>query len=166
MSCCSTEHRKKNTDVVCPKCNRDGILVQPITPKSLIKEAVNHQVRPDLTYKYCKNESCDISYFTEDRSHYFTINDLKERPTLKDNGLEVKVCYCFGHTRQSVLSELKATGQSTVLEEIKSKMKDPGCFCEVSNPQGVCCLGNVTAWIKKAKKLITEDDSHASHTTD
>lgn len=156
MSCCNTEPIKKNTDVLCPKCNWEGIVVQPITPKNLIKDDVNHQVRADFTYKYCKNENCDTSYFTEDKSHYFTINDLKERPTLKDKGLDVKVCYCFGHTRQSVLSELKATGQSTVLGDIKSKMKDPGCFCEVSNPQGSCCLGNVTAWIKEAKTLIKE----------
>lgn len=156
MSCCNTGPRKKNTNVLCPKCNGEGIVVQSITPKNLIKDDVHHQVRADLTYKYCKNENCDASYFTEDKSHYFTINDLRERPTLKDKGLDVKVCYCFGHTRQSVLSELKATGQSTVLEDIKSKMKDPGCFCEVSNPQGSCCLGNVTAWIKEAKKLITE----------
>lgn len=156
MSCCNSDSKIKNSDFVCPHCHGDGIVVHPITPKNLIKDEINHKVRAEPIYKFCKNESCGTSYFTEDKSHYFTINDLKERSTLKDKGLDVNVCYCFGHTRRSVLSELETTGKTTVLENIKSKMKDPGCFCEVSNPQGGCCLGNVSAWVREAKNLINQ----------
>lgn len=36
-----------------------------------------------------------------------------------------------------------------VLNEIKAKMKDPGCFCKTANPSGKCCLGDV-------KKVIAQ----------
>ncbi len=76
---------------------------------------------------------------------------MKVKATVKDNGLDVHVCYCFDYTRQSILDEINKTGDTRALEDIKAKMKSPGCFCETSNPQGGCCLGNVTAWIKEAK---------------
>lgn len=154
MNCCNVEHKNKDTTFVCPRCQEGGILVNLATPENLLKESVKTQLRLNHVYKFCKNSSCSISYFTEDKSHYFAVEDLKEKATLKDKGMDVKVCYCFGHTRQSVLSELQSAQKSTVIENIKLNMKNPGCFCEVSNPQGGCCLGNVAAWIKEARLLL------------
>jgi copper chaperone CopZ len=37
------------------------------------------------------------------------------------------------------------------LEDIRRKMKDPGCACEVTNPSGSCCLGAVGRGIETAK---------------
>jgi hypothetical protein len=161
MGCCNTNTKNDTAEdtykeTSCPKCGDKGTTVDLITPQSLLNEDKKEKIRPNLDYKYCKNAECEVAYFTKDDDHFFLIHDLKEKATVKDKGLDVKVCYCFGHSRQSVLSELKATGNSTVLESIKSKMKDPGCFCEVSNPQGACCLGNVMAWIKEAKTIINE----------
>lgn len=31
-------------------------------------------------------------------------------------------------------------------------IKADRCGCEVNNPQGSCCLGNVSAFIKQVKK--------------
>jgi hypothetical protein len=33
-------------------------------------------------------------------------------------------------------------------------MENPGCACEVLNPSGGCCLGDVTQEIKKIKKEL------------
>jgi hypothetical protein len=114
------------------------------------------KVNYDLSYKFCKNEECEIVYFSEDENNIFRINNLKTNVTLKDSGLDVNVCYCFGHTRKSVLGEIESTGKSTVLIDIKNKMKDPGCFCEKSNPQGGCCLSNVKDWVSKANLIASK----------
>lgn len=156
MNCCKLQHEAKNTAFVCPQCREEGTIVQAVTPEHLLKKAVKIHLRSDHIYKFCKNSSCSISYFSEDKLHYFTADDLKEKATLKDRDLDVKVCYCFGHTRLSVLSELQMTQRSTVVESIKLSLKNPGCFCEVSNPQGGCCLGNVATWIKEARALLGE----------
>ncbi len=158
MGCCNktTEDKAKmKTEFTCPKCNNNGVAIEVITPQTLLKDIDKIYVRTNCIYKFCKNSNCDIAYFSEDPSHFFAKKDLTEKVTVKDKGLDVKVCYCFGHTRQSILTELQTTGETKVLEDVKSKMKDPGCFCERSNPQGGCCLGNLTSWIKDAKDLVS-----------
>ena len=37
----------------------------------------------------------------------------------------------------------------TSVEDIKAKMQNPGCSCEVLNPSGGCCLGDTTKAIKE-----------------
>jgi hypothetical protein len=44
------------------------------------------------------------------------------------------------------------------LENIRSKMKDPGCRCEMENPSGSCCLGNVTKGIAIARQELGMTD--------
>ena len=162
MSCCNPkiidkgEEKKESLDLVCPKCKDKGTKVQTITLRSLLKECCQREVERDIPYKFCKNSECEVVYFSSKKGHFFTKDELRVKATLKDAGLDVNVCYCFGHTRQSVLDELKSTGKTNVLDDVKVKMKDPGCFCETSNPQGNCCLGNITAWIKEAKGLIND----------
>lgn len=154
MGCCNKESEdktKQGTGFNCPKCDDKGVVVEFITPQTLLEDIHKELLRGNCVYKFCKNPKCNVAYFTEDSLHFFTKENLIVKATLKDKGLDVKVCYCFGHTRQSILSELQLSGDTNVLEDVKSKMKDPGCFCEKSNPQGGCCLVNVSSWIKEAK---------------
>ena len=154
MDCCKkNENNKLKKDFSCPLCGNTGVVIKLITPQMSLKEISKDRIKTDSIYKFCKNSNCQIAYFTTDSSHYFTITELKEKATLKDLDLSVKVCYCFNITRQNILSELQTTGKTELLEEVKSKMKEPGCFCEKSNPQGECCLSNISSWIKNAKEL-------------
>jgi hypothetical protein len=160
MGCCNTKNlkdevSKNENDFSCPSCGEQGSSVELITLQSLILDEVKERIHEDSNYKYCKNPKCQIAYFTASEEESFFVRELKEKATAKDNGMDVKVCYCFNHTRESILSELNSTGVSTVLADVKAKMKDPGCFCERSNPQGGCCLGNLTAWVKDAKALLS-----------
>lgn len=154
MGCCSADNEKKsNVDFNCPVCNDNGVKVPNITLESHLKGESMIKFDANLIYKFCKNKDCEVVYFSENFNKIFKKNNLKTKVTLKDSGLDVNVCYCFGHTRKSVLDEIKSTGESMVLDEVKKKMKDPGCFCEKSNPQGGCCLSNVKEWVAKAKKI-------------
>jgi hypothetical protein len=160
MSCCNTgkesldNKEEQNKQYKCPMSKDEGIYVGLATVKSLLKELLQANIRLKEDYKFCKNPDCTIVYFSKDPTHYFETKDLKEKVTVKDKGLDVKICYCFGHTRESILTELKTSGETTVLQDIKERMKDPGCFCEVSNPQGSCCLGNASFWAKEAKARV------------
>jgi hypothetical protein len=59
------------------------------------------------------------------------------------------VCYRFDHTIESIEQEVQQTGQSMVLNDIKTRMKD-GCGCETKSPQGTCCLGTVGRFVNRA----------------
>jgi hypothetical protein len=157
MSCCdikNEDHTKKNNFLfTCPECEDKGTKVEMVTPKTLLMDSSKIKIHESLKYKFCRNRNCKIAYFTKNNNHYFTKYELKIKATLKDQSLSVKTCYCFGHTRQSIIDEIKKTGQSTVVKDIRGKMKSLGCFCETSNPQGSCCLSNNVAWVKEAKKM-------------
>ncbi|OUR93562.1 hypothetical protein A9Q84_19025 [Halobacteriovorax marinus] len=157
MKCCETNSKNEKSveqSTICPMCSNRGAKVQMVTLTNLLEENLLSLIRSNNTYHWCREGSCEVSYFSNDANHFFKIGDLKVKATAKDSSLDVPVCYCFNHTRQSVLDELRATGESTVIEDIKAKMKDPGCFCEKSNPQGSCCLANNRKWLEEAKKLV------------
>lgn len=46
-----------------------------------------------------------------------------------------------------MLQELEETGRTTALKEITIHTKAGRCGCEVNNPEGSCCLGNVNRLI-------------------
>ncbi|MFT6068032.1 MAG: hypothetical protein ACJAT2_002184 [Bacteriovoracaceae bacterium] len=65
--------------------------------------------------------------------------------------LEGLICYCFKKSKKELFQAVVEGDEGLILEEIKSKMKDPGCFCETANPSGKCCLNDIHAFIKAAK---------------
>jgi hypothetical protein len=147
MNCCEKDNAK--TAKQCPFCHQKGTNVKSRTLLALLKEAPRLAVMPKTDYFYCKQSTCSVVYYADD--HYFLISDLMVKAFDKDPGLAVPVCYCFHYTRESLLNDLQRNQEPAALTEIKFKMKDPGCFCEQSNPQGSCCLGNVTAYVNEHK---------------
>ena len=92
---------------------------------------------------FCRTPTCEAVYFLPDRV-LFQKQDLSVPVGLKEFGnADAPVCYCFGWTPQKILAEIEATGTSSAIEQIKAQVKAGNCYCEVTNPQGACCLGNV-----------------------
>ncbi len=58
------------------------------------------------------------------------------------------VCYCFRHT-VSELRDASAAAASRLMRDITDGIQAGQCACELRNPQGTCCLGNVRASIKR-----------------
>ena len=56
------------------------------------------------------------------------------------------LCYCFGHTRRSIADQITATGRSSAFAAVTHKVKAGHCACEVKNPSGRCCLGDVRSY--------------------
>ena len=74
----------------------------------------------------------------------------KEKSTIEFNK-EGLICYCFKHSKQELFDAIQSGKEKKILDDIKSKMKDPGCFCETSNPSGRCCLTDFNAFVKYYK---------------
>tara|TARA_R110000868_G_scaffold117599_6_gene312170 strand:+ start:3817 stop:4068 length:252 start_codon:yes stop_codon:yes gene_type:complete len=76
--------------------------------------------------------------------------DKKEESKISFNK-EGLICYCFNHSKQELFDAIQVGREKDILDDIKSKMKDPGCFCETANPSGKCCLVDNMAFIKYYK---------------
>src|SRR5262249_13708970 len=101
-------------------------------------------------YYFCDAKDCAVVYFTTD-GRSITKPQLKVEVGVKEAAGDRPLCYCFGHSVATIKEELGSKGRSAALEDIRQKMKDPGCACEVVNPSGSCCLGAVAKGIETAK---------------
>ncbi len=164
MNTIKTEPGRKAT-ARCASCGKEGIAVKAATLRSLIRKerqgriTVNH-------YFFCGSQECDIVYFTEDGSQGFYKEDLTVRVGVKEISPPRPVCYCFNHSVEEISDEIQRTGKSTVLDDIKSRMKKDGCSCETKNPQGSCCLGTVKLYVDEALRQLGKEVNETAAGTD
>lgn len=62
-----------------------------------------------------------------------------------------RLCYCFKYSKDDFRNAIFENKETELLEDIKAKMKDPGCFCETANPSGKCCLADINKFIQEEK---------------
>jgi hypothetical protein len=152
-ACCSTEssHAVAAKPAAgtnnCPECGQPGKSVETKTQPWHL-ERVNNP-----GFLFCRSADCDVVYFHPDDDR-LRKPDVRVRVGLKETQDPVPVCYCFGFTEAMAVEEIRATGQCTIPQRITAEVKAGNCACEIRNPQGSCCLGNVTAVVKKAMSTI------------
>lgn len=166
--------------VECPSCGKKAKRVSPVTLGAVLRDefaepfAADGQsccdsngegckpVTGDTGWRFCDSPDCDVVYFSEEGDTHFTKSQLKVPVGVKETSGERPLCYCFGHSVGSIKEELRTKGRSDALEDIRAKMKDPGCHCETSNPSGSCCLGSVTKGIQIAQEELGMNDSNVT----
>ena len=95
---------------------------------------------------FCRTADCDVVYFRFNEA-LFRKDDLTVRVHQKEpDDPTVPVCYCFGWTPEKILAEIETTGKSAAFEKITAEVKADNCYCDVANPRGSCCLGNVSRY--------------------
>jgi hypothetical protein len=107
----------------------------------------------EQTYRLCTLSDCNVVYYG-DQGAQFATEDVKVPVFQKDLGQDVNACYCFGWTRAKITEEIRSTGKSTAASSIAGHIKAGRCGCEINNPQGSCCLGDVSATVKEAKQSL------------
>jgi copper ion binding protein len=153
---------------LCPSCGKNAKRVSPVTLRALLRSEFAHQlaaneqshgegcspINGDTGWRFCNSPDCDTVYFSETGDTTFTKSQLKVSVGMKETSGERPLCYCFGHSVASIKEELRSKGRSDALEDIRAKMKDPGCRCETENPSGSCCLGSVTKGTQIAQEEL------------
>lgn len=150
MDCCSPSDKlKTSTTTNCPTCIEKGKSVPLITLKSLLTASYLATIEPDNTYYFCSNSSCPTVYFSGTHSQTFEEDALKVLVFQKNSNMDVPVCYCFNWTRERLFQAIREDKRP--VEQIKKHVQSNRCGCDVNNPQGACCLGNVTAYVRSLK---------------
>lgn len=134
----------------CPECGKTGKPVQGQTVKSHLSVSLR-QVQ-DVTYLFCRTQTCPVVYFSAAGEQTFTVQQVRERVYQKEpEAEEVFICYCFRHT----VGELRTASledRNAIVDNINTGINAGQCACDLRNPQGSCCLGNVRSMIKRLEK--------------
>lgn len=136
--------------ISCPRCGRTGKKLDEITLRALLKPSALERRSAD-THRFCPKPSCAVVYFGS--GEIFGREDLIVPVFQKQAGGDSPVCYCFGITAADIGQELVSTGRSTVAARIRSLVQAGRCACEIRNPQGSCCLGNVEVTVHRARRI-------------
>jgi Zinc binding domain len=139
--CCSVAPMETTAEH-CPHCAEKWKGVSLATVGSMVKKAVAADKLSQATYWLCRNVGCPVVYFAPGIAIEKT--ELRVPINFKEKNYDGPVCYCFDHTVASIRAEIQSTGRSTAQAVITKEVQGGRCACEVKNPAGTCCLGDIT----------------------
>ena len=140
-SCCgSPDPVRAAVTVRCPQSGTQGLAVDLLTVKALLCESALRTVRKG-PYLFCVDPTCGVVYFAD--GHVFTTTDLRVPVWHKRPAGTRMICYCFDENEASMAQEFAQTGRCDASLRIRDHIAAGRCACEVRNPRGACCLGDV-----------------------
>ena len=139
--------------MACPECGQTGKPVPGQTVKALL--SVTLRAARGTEYLFCRTQSCPVVYFSSDGLRSFTMDEVRERVYQKEpTAADVSVCYCFQHT-VGALQLGSAEARAAILDDINTGIDAGQCACDLRNPQGSCCLGNVRRLVRHFDRRVT-----------
>jgi hypothetical protein len=94
-------------------------------------------------HRFCPSASGPIVYFAQ--SEAFSVDAIAVPVFQKQAGVDRTVCYCFQIGEADLRREIQETGGSTASKRVSAHVAAGRCACEIKNPQGSCCLGNLSS---------------------
>jgi hypothetical protein len=146
--------RQPRTTNTCPVCGVRGKPVQGQTVKALL--SVSLREVHDVEYLFCKTQTCPVVYFTSDGEQTFSVEQVREKVYQKEPENDgVFACYCFRHTVGDIRAA-SSESRKAILDDINTGINGGQCACDLRNPQGSCCLGNVREVMKRVDEPAAE----------
>ncbi len=153
--CCSVNGKSAAAPSVmaCPVNGVRSKQVDMLTVRSLVRHL--RLGMPNAQYYFCEAQNCEVVYFPSNpQAPIFRRAHLLVRVGAKEATDPIPVCYCFGFTRKDIQDEVAETGRSTIADQITAEVKAGNCACEVKNPSGRCCLGNIPRVSQAAMQTV------------
>ncbi|MGV3516612.1 putative iron-sulfur cluster-binding metallochaperone [Luteitalea sp.] len=143
MADCCTSPRGQVGDAhaMCSRCGAKGVRVGVLTVKALLTVAALRRLSP-RPFHLCQEQTCPVVYFSSDGQAYTTA-DVRARPWQKQPAGNRRICYCFDENEASMRRELTETGRCAAVQRVRDHIAAERCACEVRNPRGTCCLGDL-----------------------
>ena len=159
MDCCAVEDGDSRVTtlpgadepLVCMKCQGQG---QPVSRKTILLTVKPEFLEEALngTYGFCQARECPVVYFEKQQNRVFMIEDLRTAVGIKPGADPIPLCYCFGFDENHLREEISQTGTTTIPERISRLIREGLCACDVRNPSGKCCLGEVNKAAERLRK--------------
>lgn len=141
-NCCgSRTSLVTGTQTACSRCGSKGSAVDLLTAKALLTETALRHLAPVRLY-FCQEPTCSVVYFATDGQVY-TRTDVRVPVWQKEPAGRRRICYCFDENEASMARELVETGRCGAVQRVRDHIAADRCACEVRNPRGTCCLGDL-----------------------
>jgi hypothetical protein len=115
-----------------------------LTPKAL--------ARLDLvTFRFCPESTCDVVYVA-DAGQVFRVDDLRVPVWQKLPPGDRTLCYCFGENERDLQHEIDTHGSTDVITRVRAHIAERRCACDVQNPRGSCCLGDLAVAVARLRQ--------------
>ena len=131
----------------CPSCSARATPVEVSTLKALLTPEALGQLLLG-SFHFCANPACDTVYFS-DGGQLFQTRDLRVAVWQKERPGARTICYCFGENEAAMQQEVDEHGVTSAVARVRRHIADRRCACDVRNPRGVCCLGDLMATAKR-----------------
>lgn len=154
-SCCSGERceisrTRASGETACPRCGEIGRVVANETVQAILEPGHADGLLP-VERRFCKTPGCAVLYYGAD-GRVVEKGAASVRVGVKETDDPVPLCYCFGFSRADVRRQVAERGDSDIPARITAEVRAGRCSCEVKNPSGTCCLGDVNKAVKEAKE--------------
>jgi hypothetical protein len=141
-NCCGSPNEMVTASAnTCSRCGAKGARVEVTTVKALLTELALRHFEP-ASYYFCPDATCSIVYFAADGQVY-TTTDVRVPVWQKQPAGARRICYCFDENEASMAREVDETGRCGAIQRVRDHIAAGRCACEVRNPRGTCCLGEV-----------------------
>jgi Zinc binding domain len=151
---CSVSETSQKDTVLCPDCGEKGKPVSLATVGAMAKTEVDAVKLSAREYQLCRNRDCPVVYYAG--AIQLEKRDLRVPVNFKERNYEGLVCYCFNYTVTDIRAEIQTKGHSTAQRMITQEVKAGRCACEVKNPGGTCCLGDITRAVQAVMAQVRD----------
>lgn len=136
---CTCGGPAKQIETPCPECGEKGERVKAGTVRYLLRDTFRAEA-VDTIYGLCLSPECSVSWYAQDGSHHFGI-DQTDTPIWTKKGADpAYVCYCHEITAPMIAQAIDKKGLRTVEEIVLHYRGEMTCTCAVKNPSGQCCF--------------------------
>lgn len=155
-TCCDPNTTVARAQSQCPGCGQRGEPVAIATVQAQV--AISLRELAAGSYRFCATRRCPIVYFAAEEEAV-RHEQLRERVFQKEPAGDVLVCYCFRYS-VSALQHSEPTQRAAILADIVAGTRQVQCACELRNPQGRCCLGNVRQLLATVGSHHLREEQH------
>ena len=104
-------------------------------PRRTVVAVTTTSLPPSQALRLCRTRDCPLVYYG-DAGAQIPASTLSLLPLFKGGTV---VCFCFLRHAEDVANG----GRERVLEEISARVRAGDCSCDLRNPSGKCCLGEI-----------------------
>lgn len=143
--CCPPRPEDPAEQQECPRSGTRGVAVDLDTVKAVLAPLALARIT-GAPHRFCPEPECEVVYFSPGDT--YTVHDLRVPVWQKEPAGARVICYCFGENEADIRREIEQRGASEAVERVRAHIAAGRCACELRNPRGACCLGDIIAAVK------------------